>query len=398
MKKHLYIGTIEFEVIGGLGERFFNQCVQAGLCVEKIRPTSLGFLARTQLRFYNRLRKLARVNKCRIRVTKRNGVSFFLARFAGHWGILIGILLAVGVFLGGQRLIWSITFVDFTIPEQIEMRKELSEYGIYEGSVANEDYLDSVADQLFVSRDDLSWFRLNFVHGRLVVEKVDRTQQPEMESQELTEIVAACDGIIVRQEIDGGFAQKQAGQSVAQGEILVSGCTVGKTGALLYGNAAARIYAEVEKEYQVTQPLMVSKQMPGPEIGRQTKLLIAGRSFSFPWQKEPQDTRFQQTTIDSLTLWGFHFPASLEHTVYRDVQQVSCQLSPELAQAIAEQRIYQSVSSQFDTFKILDRSVTVEQTDEAVTVRMHLTMEADIARTVPFSGFAGNAEKDDKNL
>ena len=128
-RQHLYIGTIEFEVIGGLGERFFNQCVQTGLCVEKIRPTSLGFLARTQLRFYNRLRKLARVNKCRICVTKRNGVSFFLARFAGHWGILIGILLAVGIFLGGQRLIWSITFVDFTVPEQIEMRKALSEYG-----------------------------------------------------------------------------------------------------------------------------------------------------------------------------------------------------------------------------------------------------------------------------
>lgn len=398
MKKHLYVGNIEFEVIGGLGERLFNQCMQEGLCVENIRPTQTGFLARTPLHNYRRLRKLARANKCRVRVTKRTGISFFLARFTGHGGVLLGVLLAALLFFGGQRLIWSITFVDFTVPEQIEMRRELADYGILEGAIADEEYLDSVADQLFVARDDLSWLRLNFVHGRLVVEKVDRTPQPQMKSQDLNEIVAACDGIILRQEIEGGFAQKQVGQSVAQGEILVSGCTVGKTGALLYASAVAKIYAQVEKEYQVTQPLVVSAQMPGPVIGRHTSLRFAGKTISLPWQSKPQDARFQQTSLDPLTLWGFHFPASLEHTVYREVQQVSCALSPELAQAIAQQKIYRSVASQFDDFEILDQSVELRQTDDALTVRMHLTLKADIAKTVPFSGFAGNAENEDENL
>lgn len=397
-KKHLYVGTVEFELIGGLGERFFNQCAQQSLCVEKIRPTATGFLAQTHLRTYRRLRKIARANKCRIHVVKREGVSFFLAGYRRHWSIVIGLVLAAALFACGRQLIWNISFVDFSNAEQLEMRKELAEYGIYEGAVADEDYLESVAAQIFVARDDLSWVRLNFIHGRLEVEKVDRTQQPEMQEKALTEIVAACDGIILRQEIDGGFAQKQAGQSVAQGEVLVSGCTVGKTGALLYGRAAARIYAQIEKEYQVTQPLKVSAQMSGRIIGRESRFLIAGHAFSLPKSSSAQATRFQQTSLSALSIGGLHFPATIETTLYREVQNIECELSPDLAQAIAEQKIYQSVSSQFESYKILDRSTQIEKSEDSITVRMRLTMETDIAKTVPFSGFAGNAEKDDENL
>ena len=140
-KKHLYVGTVEFELIGGLGERFFNQCAQQSLCVEKIRPTATGFLAQTHLRTYRRLRKIARANKCRIHVVKRKGVSFFFAGYRRHWSIVIGLVLAAALFACGRQLIWNISFVDFSNAEQLEMRKELAGHGIYEGAAVSYTHL-----------------------------------------------------------------------------------------------------------------------------------------------------------------------------------------------------------------------------------------------------------------
>ena len=191
-KRLLYSGTIEIEIIGGLGEKLLNQCMESGICIENICPTHTGFTVLAPLRKYTLIRKLAKRNKCRVRVIGRRGLSFFLMRYKGHCGVLLGLLLAAFVFAWGQRLIWSITFVDCSTAEQIALREELASYGIYEGAAADEDYFESVADQIFVSNDEWSWIRLNFVHGRLVVEKVDRTQQPEMQDTSLTEIVAAC--------------------------------------------------------------------------------------------------------------------------------------------------------------------------------------------------------------
>ena len=141
---------------------------------------------------------------------------------------------------------------------------------------------------------------------------------------------------------------------------------------LLYGRAAARIYAQIEKEYQVTQPLKVSAQMPGRIIGRESRFLIAGHAFRLPKSSSAQATRFQQTSLSALSIGGLHFPATIETTLYREVQNIECELSPDLAQAIAEQKIYQSVSSQFESYKILDRSTQIEKSEDSILSLIHI--------------------------
>ena len=61
------MGSVNFEVTGGRGERFLNDCVNAGVPVEHIRPTQTGYLATVPLRDYKRMHKYARRNRCRLR-------------------------------------------------------------------------------------------------------------------------------------------------------------------------------------------------------------------------------------------------------------------------------------------------------------------------------------------
>ena len=46
------MGSVNFEVTGGRGERILNYCENAGVPVEHIRPTQTGYLATVPLRDY----------------------------------------------------------------------------------------------------------------------------------------------------------------------------------------------------------------------------------------------------------------------------------------------------------------------------------------------------------
>mgnify|MGYP003026008991 FL=1 len=72
------MGSVNFEVTGGRGERFLNDCVNAGVPVEHIRPTQTGYLATVPLRDYKRMHKYARRNRCRLRVREKYGAYLSL--------------------------------------------------------------------------------------------------------------------------------------------------------------------------------------------------------------------------------------------------------------------------------------------------------------------------------
>lgn len=89
------MGSVNFEVTGGRGERFLNDCVNAGVPVEHIRPTQTGYLATVPLRDYKRMHKYARRNRCRLRVREKYGAYFALFTYRHRWGILAGLVLCV---------------------------------------------------------------------------------------------------------------------------------------------------------------------------------------------------------------------------------------------------------------------------------------------------------------
>ena len=108
------MGSVNFEVTGGRGERFLNDCVNAGVPVEHIRPTQTGYLATVPLRDYKRMHKYARRNRCRLRVREKYGAYFALFTYRHRWGILAGLALGVLLLRDGPLCIrkpgaWRIT-------------------------------------------------------------------------------------------------------------------------------------------------------------------------------------------------------------------------------------------------------------------------------------------------
>lgn len=68
------------------------------------------------------------------------------------------------------------------------------------------------AGELFVGSEEYGWVALNFVQGRLVVEKTQREKVPEPIGTEVTNVVAKSDGIIRRLELVDGYPRVVPGQ------------------------------------------------------------------------------------------------------------------------------------------------------------------------------------------
>ena len=384
---NFWSGAVRFEIQGGQGERFLNSCAAADIPVQCVVPTPTGFMAQVPARDYTRLHRLARKARCRLNVRERKGLCFTLLAYRHRWGMLVGLALAVLALLVFPKMIWNIEFYQFTPAQEAALRRQLYEKGVYEGAFADMAQLRRIADGIFVEEKDYSWVSLNFVKGRLVAEKRDKEKTPAIISTEVTDLVATSSGLILSVDLRGGFLQKWPNQSVAEGEVLVSGASYNdQTQITAYAHSEGSVFARVEKTYTCTQPLRVQAQRPSGRMRHGYRLLVGGGAIPpGPAPEQGPDTE-TAVTREGLSLWGFHLPATLEHTRVRQVQPVEAELSPELAAQKARMKIYDALREKFPDYKLEDVQENVEAGDGEVTVTMRLTFVANIAKEAPFSG------------
>lgn len=378
------MGSVNFEVTGGRGERFLNDCMNAGVPVERIRPTQTGYLATVPLRDYKRMHKYARRNRCRLRVREKYGAYFALFAYRHRWGILTGLALCALLLGICRNLIWNICFYNFTPEQESSVRAQLFEKGIYEGAFQNNEKLVRAAGELFVESEQYGWVALNFVQGRLVVEKTDREQVPEPIGTEVTNVVAMSDGVVRRLELVDGYPRVVPGQYVAKGQVLVSGMKLSHYERPLYSHAQAEVLAEVERSYVYTQPLHVEPVLPVAGVKSYYKLYL-------PWGELPLYTQIdvpkgasQRVLRRPAAPFGFHLPALVEETQVRAATAVPFDLAPGLAQEIARSRILDVIRAEFGDYELLEETPSVEAADEAVTLTLRVRMLTNIGKMVPY--------------
>ncbi|MEG2698109.1 MAG: sporulation protein YqfD [Ruthenibacterium sp.] len=380
------MGRVTFEVQGGRGERFLNACVQNGVPVQHILATELGFTAEVPLRYYLRLHRLARAQRCRMRVQRKQGVYFALRAYRGRWGILAGLILAAVLLTVCPRMIWTVQFYDFTPQEQTLLRKQLYDCGVCEGSMPSTEELISLQQSLFLQNTVYSWVKLNFVNGKLVAEKVDAVPPPAFESVTPASIVALCDGIIERMEVDGGFIERKEGQSVAKGDVIVSAVGVGRTGKLYTQRANARVYASVERTYETIQPRSATLNVLQTQAADVYAIYAFGHQFSLPFQPQPPHGAKGTVLRSPVTFFGVPLPATVVRTQYRAEQKAVVTRTETLAADLARDRIYSAILSDLPECELRSSEETIETTNDAVRLRLKITARANIARVVESGG------------
>ncbi len=374
-------GSVEFEVIGGRVEQFLNDCIENSVPITGVSATEFGLKARVPLRCYLKLHKVARKRRCRLKTTNKYGLYFWLWPFRKRYGIIVGSVLLVLAIVSFPRMVWTVQFHDFTQDEVQVLRGMLYELDIVEGSIPSKQQLESAQQNIFIHSEEYGAIQLNFVNGKLVVEKLNAVLPPVMENTEPAAIVALCDGIIQRVEVEGGFIEKKEGDFVKAGDVIISSLLVGKRDKLHTERADAKVYAEVSKEYETFVPFEYSAQTASVTTQSSYGIFAFNINFTLPFQPDNSGENTQYTVIKKpLTLFGLPLPATVVEHRIRQVEQVQVLLTKDQAADIARGKIYEEMAAELPECKIIMQSETITHSDDGVTLSMKIIATANIAK------------------
>lgn len=234
------------------------------------------------------------------------------------------------------------------IPEN-KIIMHLENCGIRLGADRTEIRSERVKNALLEAMPELQWVGVNTYGCRAVVSVRPRTQaEREVPERGISSIVAARDGVIRQFTTLQGNTLCKIGQSVTQGQVLISGYS--DLGICLRGTQAkGEVYAQTQHALQVLTPSEINQR---GEVARQEKKysVIIGkfRINFFKGSGISDATCVKMYSYNYMTLpGGFQLPIALvaEQTVWHgtNIVKQNPQVAGELLSACADRVLLQSM-------------------------------------------------------
>ena len=328
--------AVQFTARGGRVECLLDWCVAQGVPVQRICPNAEGFTAWLPARYYRRLHCPARRYGVQIRVNRKRGLWFFLARWRARWGLLAGPLAFLLVLHLAGGIIWS---VQYNVPGPMlkkQLEAQLFSQNLQPGAAPTQADLQAAEQALLKQCPELGWITLNFADGRLTV-KCDRSRDTPIQPAGAKRIAAGESGRLLALNVQSGIAVKRVGQTVTAGETLIEGEKLDRDGRAVPGEAAGSAMALVQKQFRCDQPLTVAAEFPTGRLRRSEAVEGLGQRLDLPWYtKQEPDSRWQKkTTREPLSLFGFALPAVFVRTLWVEYARQEIRLTQEQAAALA---------------------------------------------------------------
>ncbi len=372
-----------FECSGGITSGFLNDCAEKGLLVQHVNASKTGFSAETSSADYIKMHKPARKFRCRLHVVNKCGWRYTYKNYLRRIGIPTGLAVFCIVLFAFPSLLWSIKFYNFTPEQETQLRESLYEKGVYEGCFITHEKLERIETQIFAENDNYANLSLNLFDGRITAEKRDASKAETFRSKEISNLVAVCDGIVREWNVTNGFVNVKINQSVAKGQILVSGVGFGHTGKPYYIPSSGKVIAETELIYEAEQTFSVDVSLPTSNCYNSYHIDGAGLSFEIN-KKDAGENTSRNVSRYQMSLFGFLLPFTVTQTQTREYMPCIVTYTQKQAADIARQKIYDKLYADFSDAVIIAQSETIENSKSSVRVSIKFTFTADIAKTVPF--------------
>lgn len=272
-------GYVVLKVRGPRLERFLNRSAQAGIRVWDVERLGTGMLvARVSLPGFRRIRLLSRAQGWRIQVAEKAGAPFTLARIARRKMLVAGGFLCLLALYVASGYVW---FVAVEGEEGVPVDRVLeiaSQAGLEPGVRRRDIDRHEVQRQLLLAIDELSWATVRLDGTRAVIEA---TLRMGLDPSVLRpgDMIAARDGIVERVTVLSGHPLVAPGDTVREGDVLISGFVPPEepahqeflaSGSGPYVRADGMVAARVWYEGQALVPLVQWYERP---TGKRTRVV-----------------------------------------------------------------------------------------------------------------------------
>ncbi len=293
-------------------------------------------------------------------------------------GIIIGGVLGFFLIYLSTFYVWSVRIEGNKTLTDSEITRIMSECGFYEGVKKKDVDVNEIQNEVLKRCHELSFFSIN-VHGMVadvVVHERETSRKPD-DREEPYNLVADIDGVIVSSVILDGQPMFKTGDTVARGELLVSGIMDSTAEGLRLRRADGKVFAKTSRTLNFSLPLEgYYKSYVREEKG--LKYRILGKSIG----KSVGDDRGNfdlEVKEEELRVFGVLFPVTLEHHTARFYTTEKSVISEEEGKALLLLDYKKYISTELDSGEILDETFDFKREGDTLFLEVEVDAIENIA-------------------
>lgn len=266
-------GQVTVEVESAAPERVLNLCAAHG-----IPFWDLTWLSELRLRAaidraeLPRLRRVLTQTDAVLTVVRTEGAPEVWRQYRRRYVLLAAAGLLMLMMALGSTHIWAFQVTgNDTVPTETILRT-LEKYGVALGA-RSRIRQEELRNHVLLELPDVVWLTVNMRGCTAHVQVVERQRPPHLYTDgEITNVVAARDGLVTSVQALDGEAQVMAGSTVTAGQVLISGVVDSDRRGYRLLHGMGQVWARTWYELSVSVPLTVREK--GRETGAVTRLAV----------------------------------------------------------------------------------------------------------------------------
>lgn len=379
-------GVVTFSLTGGFPERFLNRSARLGIPVYGARREKERLVGNTTPTGYRRLRPVAKESETKMRVVKKSGFPFLFARWRRRRGLVVGAVLCVLFLLVMGQFLWRIEIEGAGAIPRSQVLEVLRECGVREGVKIRGIDPFLVENRLLLEFPELSWAGVNLHASTAEILLRERDAPPEIVNQGAPcNIVAGKTGQIVKLTVYQGESQVRVGDTVQEGELVVSGYVQGVLQKQLgyFVKARADVIAEFVEDVLIEVPLTQTIETPTGQEIQKSRLGLYALRLPLYFEKAPGKGWTESSQVQPLELFGRTLPLFLETTTYSQQEKITLNLTEQEARTIALQELSEREQTLQQSGEVVGRTAHGELLDNRFLIHAEVTIRRQIGREIP---------------
>lgn len=390
-------GSVRLEVEGAFPERFLNLCAQRGILFWNVEWMEATRLRLTVTRRGSRqAAALGERTLCTVTPAGRSGMPYFLARFKKRYAFWVGMGLSMAAVCVLSSFVLTIEVKGNTNVPTAQILTELRRQGLGIGTFGPGLDERTVGNKVLLQLPQLSWLSINLYGTRAEVLVREAVEAPELvDAQEYGSVVARASGIVTRVEALTGEAVVKVGNTVLEGETLISG-TVHLEGPAysdkpeigqIQVRASGRVYARTWRTMAAQLPLEAQvKRYTGEETNLWSVTALGRRTDFFGKGGISFDRYDKISHTWTLTLpGGEEMPLAVQRETCRAYELETLAVEPDAAEAMLKERLLEALEEAVGEGEIVSTEFSVETENGTLTVTLQAECREEIGTFVPDS-------------
>lgn len=378
-------GCAKVKVTGASVETLLNRLSDKKIQFWQLeRLDELHYTFSVYLRDYPKLEKLAIDSFCHIELLKRSGFYCHIRLLRKRPLLWLGMLAAIVMSFCFQSyvLIIEVEGAQNLHPQQVV--RALQELDIEIGSFAGRIEQQMTKHRMLNRLPELSWIGVNRSGCKLHVLVTERSEaKSNRPPYPCANIIASRDAVLQEVIVSEGMRLCKAGDTVKEGQILVSGFE--DYGLILKGVCAeAEIYGQTWYASTVLTPVKTYEKHYTGHIWRQYTLLVGRKRINLCGNSGILGmTCDKMVEVRELRIPNYKFPLSLEIATYREYELREKKISPQEAEKTLLRAWEALLCSEMIAGRIIDTQSSCIRTNEMYALQVESTCHEMIARYAP---------------